>query len=87
MQPDNSLAENAFVLAAPGKVYAVYLPVGGTTPLRVAEGRYSVEWYNPRQGGALAAGSVREIAGPGAVALGRPPGNTSGDWAIVVRRR
>ena len=53
MQPDNGRAANAYVIAKPGRIYAVYLPKGGTTDLRIEEGSYTVQWYNPRTGGAL----------------------------------
>jgi hypothetical protein len=85
MAPDNTLAEGALVLAKPGQVYAVYLPKGGTTKLRVAEGSYQVRWYNPRSGGALQDGA--SVQGPGAVALGNPPSEPGKDWVALLTRR
>ncbi len=87
MQPDNSLAESAYVLAKPGQVYAIYLPKGGGTTVRLADGKYSVQWYNPRTGGALVNGAVREVSGPGAVSLGQPPADPAKDWAVLVKRK
>ncbi len=87
MAPDNSLAENAYVLAKPGDVYAAYLPKGGPAALRLEDGKYSVQWFNPRAGGPLALGTVREVSGPGVASLGEPPSDPGKDWAVVVRRK
>ncbi len=90
MQPDNALAseaEEVRVLAAPGRLYAVYLPHGGPASLRLEPGAYTVQWYNPRAGGALLAGSVREVTGPGAMSLGQPPATPEQDWTILIKRK
>jgi hypothetical protein len=86
MEPDNGLAsgEGVMVLAKPGDVYAVYLPTGGTTSLKVEAGDYSVRWFNPRAGGTLLQGSVAEVNGPSNVSLGSPPGDVNKDWAVLV---
>jgi hypothetical protein len=77
-----------YCLAKPGAVYVVFLPSGGTGGLDLgdAAGKFRVEWYNPRTGGALQAGSVREIRGPGNRSLGDPPSDPSQDWVVLVRR-
>ena len=87
MTPDNKLAGRAgtFVLARPGEVYAVYLPTGGTTTLKVEAGEYSVRWYNPRSGGRLLKGGVSKVRGPSTVSLGSPPDDVDQDWAVLVR--
>jgi len=89
MTPDNGLASRAgtLVLARPGDVYAVYLPTGGTTRLKVEAGRYSVRWYNPRSGGRLLQGSVSEVRGPSTVSLGSPPDDANQDWAVLVNKK
>ena len=76
-----------YCLAKPGSVYVVCLPTGGTTDLDLGDGKtaYTVAWYNPRAGGALQDGSVREVSGPGKVALGDPPADPSADWVVLVR--
>ncbi len=73
-------------LAKVGAVYAIYLPKGGTTDLKLPAGRYLVKWYNPRRGGALADGSVKILTGAAAPSIGRPPADTSKDWAVVITR-
>ncbi|MHC4147986.1 MAG: DUF5060 domain-containing protein [Planctomycetota bacterium] len=85
MSPDDSLVSAGWCLAEPGKVYAVYLPEGGTTQLNLAEGTYIVQWYNPRTGGKLQNGSVAEVTGPGMVSLGNPPAGPDKDWVILCK--
>jgi hypothetical protein len=76
-----------YCLAAPGEVYAIYLPQGGTTTLDLGRSasRFDVSWFNPRTGGKLLAGSVPTIAGPGRQAIGNPPSEPEKDWAVLVR--
>ncbi|MFO0950252.1 MAG: hypothetical protein U0835_03695 [Isosphaeraceae bacterium] len=84
-RPELVGAGGASCLAKPGSVYAVYLPAGGTSTLKIDASRYEVLWYNPRAGGALQKGPVTTIEGPGSPSLGAPsdPGR---DWAVLVRR-
>ncbi len=91
MTPDDSLVSRGWCLAKAGEVYAVYLPKGGKTKLKLPEGRYSVLWYNPRSGGELQKGTVAEVTGPGKVSLGEAPHDSNGsaageDWTILVRK-
>ena len=64
-------------------------PSGGTTTLDLskATGQFTVDWFDPRNGGALKKGSVTTVKGGAAVALGTPPDNPDEDWLAVVRRR
>lgn len=89
MQPADELTAVAddYCFARPGEVYAVYLPAGDSTELELAQGRYSVRWYNPRQGGELAAGTVETLSGPGRAGLGRPAKDDGKDWVALVRRQ
>lgn len=94
MQNANALIGNTkdnnskFCLAKPGEIYLVYLPNGGTTTLDLtaAEGEFSVDWFNPRVGGALADGSLKTVEGGKLAALGDPPADAQEDWLIVVRQ-
>jgi hypothetical protein len=85
MSPKDSLVSRGWCLAKPGEVYAVYLPGGGSTELDLAEGSYTVHWYNPRAGGELQTGSIEKVKGPGEVSLGNPPKDTDKDWTILVK--
>lgn len=82
----------AWCLARPGEVYLVYLvylSAGGEAQLDLggAAGPFAVQWFDPRRGGALQAGVVTGVKGPGKVALGPPPREPDQDWAVLVRRR
>ncbi len=89
MQPADELtaAADDYCFARPGEVYAVYLPAGDSTELELAQGRYSVGWYNPRQGGELVAGTVETLSGPGRASLGRPVKDDGKDWVALVRKQ
>jgi hypothetical protein len=95
MEPADALVGNAaednsrYGLAKPGEVYLVYLPRGGPAELDLtgASGRFTVAWFDPREGGALRQGTVGEVAGGGRVGLGVPPANPTEDWLAVARRR
>jgi hypothetical protein len=80
-------ASDDYCLAKDGKVYAVYLPQGGTTQLTLPDSKtYTVRWFDPRNGGALQTGSVLTITGPGPAGLGTPPSSSTEDWVALVRR-
>jgi hypothetical protein len=70
-------------------VYLVYLPRGGPAELDLSgvEGRFTVAWLDPREGGALQRGTVGEVGGGRTVGLGSPPSDPTEDWLAVVRRR
>ena len=72
-------------LARPGEMYAVYLPEGGSTYLKLIRGNYIIKWYNPRSGGKLQNGSVTGVTGPGKVSIGNPPNDGDKDWAVLVK--
>jgi hypothetical protein len=83
MQPfPNVTGTEAVALAEPGRVYAVYLPHGGTMTLELTEPMpLRARWFNPRVGGyseplPSAATEVR-------VVFQAPDTN---DWALLVER-
>ena len=78
-----------YCFAEPGEIYLAYLPEGGTTrlDLKDATGRFSVKWYDPRNGGELQSGSLDSVRGGRVVDLGLPPSYQSEDWLVVVRRK
>ena len=80
-------ADSRYCFAKPGNLYLVYLPLGGTTTLdlRSVRGKYSIEWFNPRAGGKLRAGSVTLVTGGKRVQLGTPPADAKRDWLILIR--
>lgn len=74
----------AWLLAEPGKQYALYLTAGpaSTLLLRVPDGRYRVEWFKPTGGKRLETRAI-EAAG-GTVALPTPPPDP--DLALKMTR-
>src|SRR5690606_352575 len=82
-------AEPYYCLAQPGALYLVYLPWGGvsTIDLRGATGEFSVQWFNPRTGGALVDGPVKVVSGGARARLGQPPTEKQEDWVILLRRQ
>jgi hypothetical protein len=77
-----------FCFAKPGEIYVIYLANGGTTHLDLSgvHGTFGVQWFNPRGGGALQAGSVTSLQAGGQVQTGNAPADPGEDWVILVRR-
>jgi hypothetical protein len=89
MEPADELvsgAKDARVLARGDQICAVQLPAGGEATLKLGAGAYTVQWYDPRAGGALQAGSVRKVQGPGVKSIGLPPSEPDKDWVALVKR-
>ena len=87
MRSADSLVSKGWCFAKEGDIYAVYLPVGGSCKLKLTDGKFSVQWYNPRKGGKLEAGSGRQVTGPGKISLGEPPKESDKDWVILVKKK
>ena len=79
-------SKEAYCLAKPGEIYAVYLPKAGSVEITLPEGKYTVKWFNPRTGGKLQDGSVKTVSGAGKVSLGKAPVEDGGDWAVVIEK-
>lgn len=93
MTSANALVGNAkddaskFCFAKQGELYLVYLPEGGTAALDLSEatGNFTVNWFNPREGGDLIQGTITSVTGGGKVALGEAPADADEDWLVVIR--
>lgn len=85
-KPNGNAAGYCF--AKPGDTYVIYLPTAEESDLLPAEGesRYSIRWYDPRNGGGLQAGSIAEILGGTRGSLGSPPSDPDKDWVVLVRK-
>ncbi|MGH9720813.1 MAG: DUF5060 domain-containing protein [Bryobacteraceae bacterium] len=79
-------AAGARALAKGEDLIVVQLPGGGLPQVRLGTGTYTVQWFNPRAGGALQAGNVRSVQGPGLKPIGRPPADPDKDWVALVKR-
>lgn len=98
MMPADARTERPnFCLAKPGDLYLIYCPAIGspssapTLDLSDTAGSFEVFWFSPREGGALARGSVMEVAAGRVVNLGRPQGSDDSsaeedDWLALIRR-
>jgi hypothetical protein len=81
-QHDNS----KYCFGKRGEEYLVYLPDGGSTEIDLAgeTGTFRVYWFDPRNGGPLALGSVAQVNGGGKASLGSPPNSPEQDWVVVL---
>ncbi|OHB62874.1 MAG: hypothetical protein A2Y77_00225 [Planctomycetes bacterium RBG_13_62_9] len=81
-------AADDYCLADPERIYAVYLPAGGTTSLDLGTttAAFRIRWFNPRKGGPLQIGTLVLATGPGTVDIGQPPEDTDKDWLALVER-
>lgn len=94
MQPEHELinSKEAYCLCKKDEIFAVYLPNSNsyTLDLRTAKNNYSVQWFNPLEGGELQTGSVKLIEGGGIQSLGNPPYSKNNlpdqDWVVLVKR-
>jgi hypothetical protein len=77
-----------YCLAKAGELYLVYSPQGGATELDLTDavGSFTVNWFNPREGGKLLKGKVRKLEGGTESQLGLPPSDVNEDWLAIVRR-
>jgi hypothetical protein len=90
MQNEESslLSQPGYVFGKRGEIVAVYLPRVDQPELdlNAYAGDYRIQWYNPRAGGELVAGSVEQVNGGGKALLGMPPADTDKDWAVVLKK-
>lgn len=94
MYPEHRLinSKGAYCLQKKGEVYAIYLPKvqRNTIDLTGVVGEFSVQWYDPLNGGALQTGSVETIQGGKLKNLGNPPVRTihsdQQDWVCLVKK-
>ncbi len=88
MQSADDLTENKddFAFAKNGEIYAVYLPRVVDTKINLvgSEGNFSVHWYNPRKGGKLQKGTIKQVKGDRLVSIGFPP-NKEKDWVALLK--
>ncbi|MEO0338648.1 MAG: DUF5060 domain-containing protein, partial [Bacteroidota bacterium] len=92
MEPADDLTsdENSYCLAAKDKSYVVFLPPGQETTsidLGYSGKTFSIQWYNPREGGALKDGTITTIEANGVVDLGLPPKDQGRDWVALLRAK
>jgi hypothetical protein len=75
-----------YCLAKEGEIYAIYLPEGKATDIKLPEGRYTINWLNPHTGGDLQTGSVKILTVKNYASTGNPPVQDGKDWVCLIRR-
>jgi Domain of unknown function (DUF5060)/Putative collagen-binding domain of a collagenase len=94
MWPANDLSTTpgTYVFTKEGEIYVVYSPESDATQITLASGQYSLQWYNPRTGGALVEGATPTLTvkdgsmhDEGAVTI-TPPYDRGKDWVALIKR-
>jgi len=81
---DNS--NDAYCFSKKDKIYLIYLRQAGKQQLDLTETKktFLVQWFNPREGGELQSGSIKQVTGGTKVDIGNPPSDPNKDWAILI---
>ena len=92
-------SNNAFGMGIESQFYMIYLKDASEEQklkIRQTPATYSVQWYDPRNGGNFQQGSIKEIevnkAGNQSwkktdISLGLPPNNPDKDWVVLIKRQ
>lgn len=91
MVPANELLGTiaGFCFAKTDETYVVYRPMSAeTTRLDLGNSgkEFSVQWYDPRNGGTMMEGSVTTVVGNGIQSLGNPPTDLEKDWVVLLKK-
>ncbi len=80
---------DGYCFAKRGELYVIYLPHGQTTTIDLTKDNttFAVHWYNPRTGGDLREGSLREVAGGGVSGVGFPEADPNSDWVVLLTKK
>ena len=84
MENQDEIVDQGYCLAKAYDTYVIYMPNGGSPNIDLL-GEYSVQWYDPRNGGNLQDGSITSVMGGEDITLGNPPNNEDLDWVILLR--
>jgi hypothetical protein len=77
---------DAYCFSKKDEVYVIYLRQASEQQLDLTETKktYLVQWFNPRDGGALQQGSIKQVTGGDKVDLGSPPSDSGKDWVVLL---
>ena len=76
-----------YCLAKPGELYVVYLKKGaGSIDLAETTGNFSVQWFDPRNGGTLQKGKQKKIKGGAITILQDAPSEPGKDWVVLLEK-
>jgi hypothetical protein len=79
-EPHDELVNRGYCLAAPGRLYVVYLSHGGAVTVKLDLGLYAAQWFNPRSG------EYTDIATAEGPSWTSPVAPDEKDWALLLRR-
>jgi hypothetical protein len=80
-EPHDELVNNdAYCLAKPGEVYAVYLPKGGKVAVKLEPGMYDAKWFNANTGETISLPSAEGATWTSPDAPGWL------DWALLLQK-
>jgi hypothetical protein len=84
-EPHDELVDGgAFCLADPGRLYAVYLPMGHKVTVKLLPGAYAARWFNPRTGKAEPLPALTHRGDAAGAPWTSPEPPDSGDWALLL---
>ncbi len=85
--PRQDLIDTGYCLAVEEEAYLIYLPNGGTAALDLSGNTkgYTLQWFDPRNGGELQNGSVTSMTGGAIRNIGTPPNSPTEDWACLIK--
>lgn len=77
-----------YCLATPGKMYIVFLKKGiGSINLENETGEFTVKWFDPRNGGKMQTGTVKNVKGGRVENLGVAPSEPQNDWVVLLQKK
>jgi len=84
---DELVADGDYCLAKPGKFYIVFLKNGsGKINLENTDGDFTLQWFDPRNGGDLQKGRLKKISGGTTLELSGAPSEAEKDWVVLLQR-
>lgn len=84
---DELVAEGDYCLAIPNEMYIVFLKNGvGKINLEIANGNYAVKWFDPRNGGELQTGKLKNAKGGKTIELVDAPSASEKDWVVLLEK-
>jgi PKD repeat protein len=85
--PRQDLINTGYCLAVEEEAYLIYLPNGGTADLNLSGNSkgYTLQWFDPRNGGQLQNGNVTSLTGGAVRNIGTPPSSHNEDWACLIK--
>lgn len=81
-------ANTVYCLAKPKEVFVIYKNNAESVTLDMSQtdATFSVQWYNPKEGGTMQNGNVKKVTGGKQVNLGKAPNKKQKDWVILLKK-